>query len=86
MIAVSKKSSGMKLSFSQWFRLRRDMAKVTQQQVANSLGVRPQTISNWEKGVSQPSLNPDQTLKLCLILDITLEDLAKGFVACQGFC
>ncbi|WP_036487195.1 helix-turn-helix transcriptional regulator [Myxosarcina sp. GI1] len=69
----------MKLSFAQWFKLRRDLADVTQAQVAKVLNVRPQTVSNWEKGVSKPSLNPEQTLKLCSILKISLEDLVKGF-------
>jgi transcriptional regulator with XRE-family HTH domain len=69
----------MKLSFAQWFRLRRDMADLTQAQIAEQLGIRPQTVSNWEKGVSILSLNPDQTLKLCRLLKVTLEELARAF-------
>jgi transcriptional regulator with XRE-family HTH domain len=69
----------MKLSFPQWFKLRRDMADLTQAQIAEQLGIRPQTVSNWEKGVSIPSLNPDQTLKLCILLKVNLEELARGF-------
>jgi len=72
-------SSIMKLSFAQWFKLRRNIVDVTQAQIAKALDIRPQTISNWEKGVSIPSLNPEQTLKLCSILKINLEDLVKGF-------
>jgi transcriptional regulator with XRE-family HTH domain len=71
----------MKLSFSQWLRLRRDLANVTQAQIAKELGVRPQAVSNWEKGVSIPKLNPEQTLKLCSILKISLDELVKGYKA-----
>ena len=69
----------MKLSFPQWFRLRRDMADLTQAQMAKDLGVKPQAVSNWENGVSIPRLNPDQTLKLCRLLKVNLEELARGF-------
>ena len=69
----------MKLSFAQWFKLRRDIVGVSQAQIAKELKMTPQAVSNWEKGVSTPSLNPEQTLKLCLVLDVTLEELVKGF-------
>ncbi|MGL5074490.1 MAG: helix-turn-helix transcriptional regulator [Waterburya sp.] len=49
--------------------------------MANELGVRPQAVSNWEKGVSIPKLNPEQTLRLCSILKISLDELVKGFKA-----
>ena len=69
----------MKLSFGRWLKLQRDIAGVTQAQIAIALNIRPQTVSNWEKGISIPSLNPEQTRKLCLVLKINLDDLAKGF-------
>ena len=47
----------VKLSFSQWFKLRRDIANLTQAQIAKRLGVKPTTISNWEKGVSKSRPN-----------------------------
>lgn len=79
MVTISIQSLTMKLLFAQWFRLRRELAGVTQAQVAKTLSVRPQTVSNWEKGVSIPSLNPEQTLQLCSILNISLEELVRGF-------
>ncbi len=79
MVSASIKLTSMKLTFAQWLKLRRDIVQVTQADIAKALDIRPQTISNWEKGVSPPSLNPEQTQKLCLILDITLDDLVKGF-------
>jgi DNA-binding XRE family transcriptional regulator len=55
------------------------MADLTQAQMAKDLGVKPQAVSNWENGVSIPRLNPDQTLKLCRLLKVNLEELARGF-------
>lgn len=72
-------TSVKKISFAKWFKLRRILVDATQSQVAKELGIRAQTISNWENGISSPSLNPEQTLKLCLILKVSLEDLVKGF-------
>lgn len=71
--------SVMRLSFAQWFKLRRDIMGLTQTQIAKAVGVRPQTVSNWEKEVSIPSLNPEQTLILCSLLEISLKDLVQGF-------
>ena len=79
MVTTLINYSSMKLSFAQWLKLRRDIANLSQAEIAKALGVKPQTISNWENGVSQPSLNPEQTFKLCSLLKISLEDLVKGF-------
>ncbi len=69
----------IKLSFPEWLRLRREIAKLNQLEVAKAVGVTKQTISSWEKGISKPALNPYQTEQLCLILQITFEELVKGF-------
>lgn len=69
----------MQLNFAQWLKLRRVLVELTQAQIATELGIRPQTVSNWEKGLAVPSLNPEQTLKLCRLLKVTLEDLVRGF-------
>ena len=71
--------SQMQLSFSEWFLLRRRSKKLSQGHMAQVLEVTGQTISNWENGKSVPSLNPDQFLKLCKLLDISMEDLAAAF-------
>ena len=76
---MSTASTQIKLSFSEWLKLRRGIAKLTQTDVANALGVRKQSVSSWEKGKSKPALNPSQTEKLCLILGITFDELVKGF-------
>ena len=76
---MSTDSTKIKLSFPEWFKLRRDIAKITQADIAKALNVSKQAISNWEKGNTNPSLNPDQTQKLCLILNVTFDELVKGF-------
>ncbi len=67
------------LSFSEWFKVMRGRAKKSQNAIAQELGVKPQTISNWERGESIPSLDPDQTLKLCALLETDLATLAQAF-------
>ncbi len=69
----------MKLSFGQWLKLRRDVVNISQAKIADSLGVRAQTISNWEKGVSKPNLTPDQTQILCSELNVSFEELVKAY-------
>jgi len=69
----------MRLSFAQWFKLRRDFIGLTQTEIAKQIGVRPQTVSNWEQGVSSPSLNPEKVMILCSILKVSLKDLVQAF-------
>jgi len=69
----------MQLTFAQWLKMRRVLVNLTQVQIATELGIRPQTISNWEKGLAVPNLNPEQTLKLCRLLKVTLEEMVRGF-------
>lgn len=68
-----------KLSFPQWLKLRRDLARLRQIDIAKAVGVTVQAVSTWEKGTSKPSLNPEQTQQLCLILNVTFDELVKGF-------
>ena len=69
----------MKLKFSQWLKLRREMLDLTQMDVAKVLNIRPSTVSNWEKNVSKPNLNPDQTQNLCKLLQVDLSELSKAY-------
>lgn len=48
---------------------------LTQRQVAQATGVTEQTISNWEVGFYQIHLAPEQYLKLCNVLQCSLEEL-----------
>lgn len=44
-----------------------------QRDVASRMGVKANTISNWEKGISRPNL--DQLCQLCQILSVTSDSL-----------
>jgi putative transcriptional regulator len=69
----------LKVSFGQWLKLMRDRLDVPQAKIAESLGVKSQTVSNWENGKSIPSLTPEQTRQLCDLLKVSLDTLAKAF-------
>ncbi|MDY6784735.1 MAG: helix-turn-helix transcriptional regulator [Cyanobacteriota bacterium] len=55
----------------------RHRAGLTQRQVAESLGITVQTVSNWENGFRNPKLTPKEALSLCKILQCSLEELAN---------
>jgi DNA-binding XRE family transcriptional regulator len=63
------------VTFPQWLLLRRRELGVNQTELAEALGVSRTTISNWETGVSKPSLSIEQTKALCNLMQCTLEDL-----------
>jgi transcriptional regulator with XRE-family HTH domain len=64
----------MELTFSQWFLIKRRSQSLSQDDVAAELGVTKQTVSNWERSVSRPTLTINQFKKLCKLLDCTLDD------------
>ncbi|ABW32799.1 helix-turn-helix transcriptional regulator [Acaryochloris marina] len=71
-------SRSVDIDFSEWFLLKRKRAELSQTQLANELGVKPQSIGNWENGRSIPTLNPCQVKKLCEMLNVTLEELCNA--------
>jgi putative transcriptional regulator len=54
-------------------------AKKTQRHLGEVLGLRSQTISDWECGVSEPRLSPRQSAILCRELGCTIDELAEAF-------
>lgn len=68
----------MNSNYSEVITKLRNKSGLTQKQVADSLGLTVQTISNWETGTRVPRLTPDQTLILCKTLQCSLEDLVSG--------
>ncbi|MBD2130365.1 helix-turn-helix transcriptional regulator [Microcoleus sp. ZQ-A2] len=55
---------------------RRTLLNLTQQQVADELGVTVTTVKNREAGRHIPKLYPKQMKALCEVLKFTVEDLA----------
>lgn len=69
----------MQLKFGEWFSLRRHQKRLSQGAIAKILKIKPQTISNWENDKTIPNLNPDQFFKLCGLLEVTTEEIARAF-------
>lgn len=57
----------------------RTLRRMSQQKLADELGVTRQTVSAWENGHQIPLLTISQTRKLCKILDVTLDQLPDYF-------
>lgn len=66
------------MTYSEWLRLKRGRSQLSQDELADAIGISKQTVSNWETGKSIPKLTPRQTLILCDKLGCSLNDLA-GF-------
>lgn len=79
MLLSSLLSTPMQLKFGEWFSLRRHQKRLSQGDVAKVLKIKPQTISNWENSKTIPNLDPDQFFKLCGLLEVTTEELARAF-------
>ena len=54
----------------------RKKLKISQSELAKSIGVTQQTISAYEKGIRQPPI--DVLLKLSEIFNCTIDELVKG--------
>ena len=52
---------------------------LTQRDIAETIGVTVQTISNWETGLYKPKLTIEQTQKLCRVMDTDIYGLKKMF-------
>ena len=79
MLALMVAGGEMKITFSQWLKLARENAGVSQQRLADELGVKVQTVGNWEGGRANPKLDLSQTQKFCLLLKVELETAAKAY-------
>lgn len=62
-------------SVAQKLKQRRQSLSLTQQQVADVLGVTVTTVKNWEAGRHIPKLYLEQTKVLCDLLKLSLDDL-----------
>jgi transcriptional regulator with XRE-family HTH domain len=75
MLTLLELVESLKLSFSQWFLLTRRNRDLTQDDIAEALGISGQSVSNWERGRSIPTLTIDQMKTLCKILNCTLDEI-----------
>ena len=54
----------------------RKKKKLTQEQLAEKLGINNRTISRWENGINMPDISLYK--KICEVLDISVEELING--------
>jgi transcriptional regulator with XRE-family HTH domain len=52
--------------------------KKTQRQLGDALGLRSQTISDWERGFTNPRMSLRQAAILCHELNCTIDELADA--------
>lgn len=57
----------------------RKLKKVTQKQVADTLGVSIRAVHGWEAGEYQPNLSIPQIKALCKLLDVSVHELPDNF-------
>ena len=63
------------MSFAENFRNARKKSGLTQQQVADALGLDRSSIAQYERGFSKPSF--DNIAKICSLLNVSLDELIK---------
>ncbi|MBO7215318.1 MAG: helix-turn-helix transcriptional regulator [Clostridia bacterium] len=61
------------MSFSQNLKLLRKTQKINQKKLAKIIDVSPKTVSHWETGYTEPSIN--QLISLANFFDITIDEL-----------
>ena len=57
----------------------RRRADITQEGLANALGITDHTYRNWIKGRSEPTMSVRQMKRLCSLLGCSLDDLPDDF-------
>ena len=70
---VRKEKSGVKKSLGEVLKQHREECKMTQEFVAESIGVSRQAVSKWENGISDPSTS--NLIALAKLFKISADDL-----------
>ena len=73
---VRQEKAEMARSLGEAIRYHRTRCKMTQEFVAESIGVSRQAVSKWEKGTSEP--NTSNLMALAKLYGIPAEDLLRG--------
>lgn len=73
---VRKEKVGIKKSLGETLKEHRVRCKMTQEFVAESLGVSRQAVSKWENGTSDPSTS--NLLALAKLFGVSVDELLKG--------
>lgn len=63
-------------SFGEKLKQYRQAAGLTQRKLAAELDMTIATVQNWEADKYLPHLTPQQMKQLCILLNVTLDDLA----------
>lgn len=64
------------MDFKDNFKRIREEKRLTQEDIANEVGISRQSVSKWENGVSEPDIATIK--KLCKILDCSISELLEG--------
>ena len=72
---VRKEKSSIKKSLGEVLKQHREECKMTQEFVAESIGVSRQAVSKWETGASDPSTS--NLLTLAILFNTTAEELLR---------
>ena len=75
---VRKEKDGIKKSLGETLKEHRVRCKMTQEFVAESLGVSRQAVSKWENGASDPSTS--NLFALAKLFGISVEELLKDII------
>jgi len=72
---IRKEKAATKVSLGEVIKKHRTSCKMTQEFVAESLGVSRQAVSKWENGTSDPSTS--NLIALAKLFDVSAEDLIR---------
>lgn len=64
------------MDFKNNFKRLREENNLTQEDIANEIGISRQSVSKWENGVNEPDLETIE--KLCVIFHCSVDDLVIG--------
>lgn len=70
------------MSFSENLYYLRKRDKITQEELADRLGVTRQSVSKWETGEASPET--DKLILICDLFEVSLDDIVRGDLRAEG--